>query len=371
MEPSKGVQRPDLRRTRAQPFIDKRSKPSDGWAIGKWFRRSPLAAGLAAYFDMSNVASDMTLDALPPSVRNNLAAPDWPEEAASPVYKRGKLVGLDLAPVEIPVIAPMPIFWPDVIPDYDPTAPLPVRRPDPAPRPLGKPEPKAATVNRPLGRPKTQSEITIVIERVPGRFDAPQPAIRVRAVQRFKYQIFANQVRRVDVKGVYLRIQQLVTLTFGTLTEVQDFVEAAAWNVVDRNGVPVMGRHIGLALDDTEGMSNKLRGLTVNMAAYYAAFDGLMRGDYSLDLGGFVFDYTMAQMADNEIAFQSRKLERVARRLGLDSVMGVDGMLGMHRRLAGMPRQERMSYVREIQKQWSSTFKGRVYWSRGGLSSRT
>lgn len=363
MQSSRSDPRSRLRGTRAQPHIDKRYAPPESWSIGKWFRRSPLAVGLAAYFDMSNVAPDQTLAQLSPAALNDLAAPDWPEFAAEPVMKRGALVGVDLHPVEIPVIGPMPIFIPDLYPEFDPTVPLPVPRPQ-----IEVANPFAPLPPQAPARPKSQAEITIVIQQVGGT--KSDPVIRVRAVQRFKYQIYQNQVRRVDAKGVYLRIQQLFTATFGTLTEIQDFVEAAAWNVLDSKGRPVMMMINGQMLDKTEGIDHAFtRGIVVNFRSYSEAFAGLIDGRYTLDLGGFAFDYTMAQWADREIAFQGKALERFSRRLGLDSVMGVEAMMGMHRRIHGMPRQERMSYVREIQKQWRSTFAGRLYWSRSGLRS--
>ena len=277
------------------------------------------------------------------------------------------MVGLALHPVDWPVIAPVPIEYPDDLPFVQP-----VPMPRPMPRPERLPiEPVPGVRPSAPGRPKPQAEVTIVIEVVPGMRPSSEPSVRVRAVQRFKYQIYASQRRKMDAKGVYLRLQEMITVTFGTLTEVQDFVEAAAWNIVDAKGRPVMTLHRGEALDATEAIENGLvRGVVVNFRQYAAAFAGLVDGRYSLDLGGFAFDYAMSQAGDMEAALMSRKMERMARALGLDSMMGIEGMLGMHRRLAGMSRQERASYVREIQKQWDATFARRVYWSRAGLSSR-
>ena len=351
---------------RARPKIDKRQNPGVGWSIGRWFRRSPLAIGLAALLE-NRAESDDGIGRLSPAFVNNVASPEWPVEIAEPIEKRGQLVGLVLHPVDWPVIAPVPIEYPDDLPFVQP-----VPMPRPMPRPERLPiEPVPGVRPSAPGRPKPQAEVTIVIEVVPGMRPSSEPSVRVRAVQRFKYQIYASQRRKMDAKGVYLRLQEMITVTFGTLTEVQDFVEAAAWNIVDAKGRPVMTLNRGDALDATEGIENGLvRGVVVNFRQYAAAFAGLVDGRYSLDLGGFAFDYAMSQASDMEAAFMSRKVERMARALGLDSMMGVEGMLGMHRRLAGMSRQERASYVREIQKQWDATFARRVYWSRAGLSSR-
>ena len=157
----------------------------------------------------------------------------------------------------------------------------------------------------------------------------------------------------------------MITLTFGTLTEVQDFVEAAAWNIVDSDGRPAMAQFKGSALDATEDIENGIvRGVVVNMRQYYAVFDGLLDGRYSLDVGGFVFDYAMSQLGDGEAAWRSKGMERMARALGLDTMMGVEAMLGMQRRLHGLSRQERASYVRELSRLYRSSFRGRVSWSR-------
>lgn len=346
-----------------------RKNPSDGWAIGRWFRRSPLGIGLAALFDDSKIEGDQTLARVSPAFFNNLAAPEWPASAAEPVFMKGKIVGMDLHPVDLPVIGPVPVHYPEVWEDPLPVVqPVPWKRPLPRPV-LPEPAPRKAPASRPASPLKTQSEITLVVERVWS--PDGEPVIRVRAVQKFKYQIYARTARRLDAKGVYLRLESLITATFGTLTEVQDFVEAAAWNIVGANGEPVMGRLTGLGLDATEGVKNAtIRGAVVNFRAYSEAFAGLISGKYSIDLGGFAYDYSMSQFADMEVAKWSKAQERMARALGLDSVIGVEAMLGMHRRLSGMPRQERLSYVREISKKWRSTFADRVYWARSGLRSR-
>ena len=352
---------------RARPKIDKRDNPGAGWSVGKWFRRSPLAVGLAALFE-SKAEPDQGISRLSPAYVNNLLAPEWGPEIAEPVEKRGRLVGLVLHPVDVPVIAPVPIEYPDLLPEWQP---MPLPRPRPRPLPMPAVELLPGVRPSSPARPKPQSEVTIVIEVLPSPVGRDRPSVRVRAVQRFKYQIYASQRRKMDAKGVYLRLQEMVTVTFGTLTEVQDFVEAAAWNIVDAKGRPVMTVHRGEALDATEAIENGLvRGVVVNFRQYAAAFAGLVDGRYSLDLGGFAFDYAMSQASDMEAAFMSRRVERMARALGLDSMMGIEGMLGMHRRLAGMSSQERAGYVREIQKQWDATFARRVYWSRAGLSSR-
>lgn len=364
MQPSRADPKANLRNTRANPWIDKRSTPSDGWAIGKWFRRSPAAAGLAAYFDMSNVAGDQTFGQLSPAAINNLAAPEWPPELAEPVTRKGKLVGMIIHPVDYPVIGPVPIELP--MPDLNPVLdPIPIGRPQPAPRPvsLPRPRPRSVLAGPPASRPKTQSEITLVIERVPS--SSGQPAIRVRSVQRFKYQIYASRPRRIDGKGIYLRLQQFITATFGTVTELQDFVEAAAWNIVDAKGRPVMTQLRGNALDRSENIENAFtRGALVNFSMYASAFDGLIDGRYSLDLGGFAFDYAMSQASDVEAAWRSKTLETWGRSLGLDTLQGVDAMMSMHRRISGMPKAERESLVRTIHQRFRSSFARRVYWSR-------
>lgn len=368
--------REPARSTRAAaPRIDKRDAPPSSWAVGSWWRRSPLALAMAVLFDGSRTASSQGLDQLSPAAINRLAAPEWPVGAAEPVLRKGKLVGMVLHPVDYPVIAPIPVDLPDLVPDWQPMpSPRPRFRPTKAPVEMPQPDRlvDVRTGARPLPprRPKPQAEVTIVVERVggPSNSKSREPSIRVRAVQRFKYQIYASTRRRGDAKGVYLRLQGIITATFGTLTEVQDFVEAAAWNIVDARGVPAMLNARGAALDATEGIENNLvRGAVVNFRQYSEVFDGLLDGRYQLDLGGFAFDYAMAQAGDREVATQGKVLERMGRTLGLDSVMGVEGMLGMGRRLHDQPRGEGLSYVREIHSKWEHQFKGRVFWSRQGL----
>jgi len=120
----------------------------------------------------------------------------------------------------------------------------------------------------------------------------------------------------------------------------------------------------GNILDKVGTDKGVLGAMTINFMQYHTAISGLMKGDYQLDVGGFVFDYTMAQAQDSEIALSSRLFERSARVLGLDSVIGVEATLGLHRNLHGMSRQERMSYVRELSKKYRSRFAERYYWSR-------
>lgn len=373
--------REPVRSQRTAPTrIDKRESPTSGWSIGSWWRRSPVALAAAVFFDGSKTTRDQGIGNLSPAFVNNTVAPDWPAQAAEPVMRKGKLVGMVIHPVDVPVIAPVPVHIPDVVPNWQPApSPRPRVHPRarPTPAPIELPDPRqridyrTGVRPRPSQRPKTQAEVTIVVERVggPSRNPSSPPSIRVRAVRRFKYQIYANS-RRIDAKGVYLRLQGFITATFGTLTEVQDFIEAAAWNIVDKRGVPAMLKARGAALDATEGIENGIvRGALVNFRSYAEAFDGLMDGRYQLDLGGFAFDYAMAQAGDREVAMQSKFMQKMAKNLGLDTVMGVDGMLGMQRRLHGQSRNERMSYVREIHKEWESSFKGRVYWSRQGIRS--
>ena len=185
---------------------------------------------------------------------------------SEPVSKGRAIVGGIIRPVDVPVLPPMPIEIPDAAPDFDPVVPVARPWPMPRPRPDASPieVPYVPAVDRftgirtfPPARPKTQYETTIVIERVPG----DKPGIKVRARTRFKYQIYQNTRRKYDAKGVYLRLQQLVTATFGTLTELQDFIEAVAVNIVDAEGRPVIFTRKGEFLDRSEAFTNPLLGV--------------------------------------------------------------------------------------------------------------
>ena len=374
------VQRPPVRgsvRGPVRPYtqIDQRENPRVRFvpaakAIGR-------GGAAAVFMDMSNVASDQTLGAVSPRAFNPKVgvSPDWGPEMLEPVSKGRAIVGGIIRPVDVPVLPPMPIEIPDAAPDFDPVTPVARPLPMPRPRPDASPVevPHVPAVDRftgirtfPPARPKTQYETTIVIERVPG----DKPGIKVRARTRFKYQIYQNTRRKYDAKGVYLRLQQLVTATFGTLTELQDFIEAVAVNIVDAEGRPVIFTRKGEFLDRSEAFTNPLaRGAAVNFLGYYEAFDGLIDGRYSLDLGGFAFDYTMMQAGDVEAALPGRAMQKAAKALGIDQVMGVDAMLSMHRRLAGLPRQQRESYVWELRTAYRSAFAQRVFWSKRGLRS--
>lgn len=367
--------RPSYQRpSTVRPIIDDRETPKVRWEpAAKAFRRG---LGLAVLFDMSNVEGDQTLGALSPAWSNPLAeALVWPPEFFEPITKGNVIVGAVVRPVDVPIVAPFPIEVPDDAPYIDP---LPMR----SPRPKARPYPAAPPVERPAVKPvpvyephrpvsprreKTQYETTIVIERDLG----PKEGIRIRARQAFKYQIYARTMRRIDAKGVYLRLMQMVTLTFGTLTEVQDFVDALAVNIVDAQGRPVI--HLGRDkyLDIVKPAKGSIAdALVVSSLGYYEAFDGLLEGRYSLDLGGFAFDYVAMQAGDWEAALPSKAYAKVAKALGLDMRLGVETMMNMHRRLAGLSRMERESYVWELRKAYRAQFAGRVYWSKRGLSSR-
>jgi len=359
--------------TKLTPQIDDRENPRVRFlpaarAIGK-------GAAAAALFDMSNVADDQTLGAVSPVAFNRTISPVWGPDMIEPIYKSRAIVGGIIMPVDVPVLPPMPIEVPDEAPVFDPS--IPVARPWPKPRP--RPEespievPNVPAVDLftgarsfPPARPKDHYETTVVVERSPDG----GPGIRVRAHTRFKYRIYQNTRRKYDAKGIYLRLQGIITATFGTITELQDFIEAVAVNVVDAQGRPVIFTHKGEFLDASEGIVNPFaRGATVNFLGYYEAFSGLMDGRYSLDLGGFAFDYTMMQAGDVEAALPGKAWQKAARALGIDQVMGVEGMMSMWRRIHGLPRVQRESYVWELRQAYRSAFAQRVYWSRGGIRS--
>jgi len=260
---------------------------------------------------------------------------------------------------------PPPPVLPDMYPDAAPGfQPAPARVPDPAPLPAVNP----LSGVRPTPRNRPELELTIKI--LPGRItlDEPTPTVRLQVRLKPKHQLYAVTRRKIDAKGVYLQLMGLVTATFGTLTEVQDFVEALAWNATDRFGRPAMLVERPAAFKGEQMKPGDWKGgLMVSMRQYVGVFNGLASGKYSLDLGGFAFDYAMMQAGDIEAALPGKARQMMSNFLGSSQVAGIEATINQFRRMSGEEREnylDGLSISRIIARRYRSAFTGRATWHR-------
>ena len=370
--PNRGPKPRPRPRPRPAPRVDRRGKPPATRGIGKLFRSGPLAA-LYAYFDM-NPAPDQGLGVLSPRAFNDIDNPlMFPRDGYQVEDPRPRRAGVVLKPMDYPLFAPPVIPVPDELPYWD--TPLPgVRRgperdPIPETDPVRRPLPNAPPLTRPQIDPKTGvrqfPRSDRYMETSIGLEPTADGGVRVQIRSSPRSASYARTPRRKDAKGIYMRLHHLMDITIGTATEVQDFVEAFVWNAFDAQNRPAMLVERGPALDRIDPEKGDIwAAMRVNFMQYVAVMRGIADGKYSVDLGGFLFDYAVSQAGDYEAAMFAKATERHARLLGLDSVIGVQAMLSMHRRLHDMPKAERESYVRSISRSSRELFAGRVRWSR-------
>lgn len=370
--PNRGPKPRPRPRPRPAPRVDRRGPPPASRGIGKLFRSGPLAA-LYAYFDM-NPAPDQGLGVLSPRAFNDIENPlMFPRDGYEVEEPRPRRAGVVLKPYDWPMLAPPPIELPDELPYWETPLPRVRRGPERDPSPDRNPVPLSPPVAPPLARPRIDPKTGVrqfprsdqFMETSIGIQSRDDGTVRLQVRSSPRTSRYQRTPRKRDAKSIYMRLQHMITLTFGTATEVQDFVEAFVWNAFDATGKPAMLRERNYALDAVQpDQGDILAAMQVNYLQYLAVMHGIGTGKYHVDVGGFLFDYAVAQASDMEAALISKANERMARGLGLDSVIGLQAMSSMHRRLHDMPKEERISYVRSISERFRELAASRLRWSR-------
>lgn len=355
-----------------RPIIDERKAPRARWL----FRPPTVATAIVAGLFSDTNPGDGTISdrQLAQMTDNRPTVAEWPADSAMIEKLDDDAFSVILLPSKTPFAAPLlvptperPVLIPngDPMPEYSPVVPAP------APRPRTRPEykPGGSPVVRPAGQPaspgmgKTHVERTLSVQ--PVRLPSGKSAVRVKVGTRRKYEMYARTRRKVDIKGVYIELQKLVTVTFGTLTEVQDFVDAVAWNVVDEYGRPAMLLEREAAFQGIRVQKGDyLAAAGVNMRQYNRVFAGLASGKYSLDLGGAAYDLAANEVEDRESALYSKARQRMALALGSTAVTGLDMAASLSSNINRKERQWHGSLSTEVSKSLRPAFAQRVYWHR-------
>ena len=118
----------------------------------------------------------------------------------------------------------------------------------------------------------------------------------------------------------------------GTMSEVQDLVEAFAWNAHDRYGRNAMALVRREALDASmAGEGHGLyKGWATNWRSYALVAEGIASGRFEVDLGGALQSYAVSQALDAAAGAQGRARQSLANSLGYDSPIGLQALEGLH-----------------------------------------
>ena len=127
---------------------------------------------------------------------------------------------------------------------------------------------------------------------------------RARASERRKKDTKAN---RAWIKAAH----KLINVTYGTYSEIIDFVDALVWNVYDVNE-----------------KGELVYAMALEGGKAHMVIDGLMRGKYEIDMGQFIIDYAVMQTQDMIMGKMSQALVKETIDKGQwTSPMGPQGML--------------------------------------------
>lgn len=166
--------------------------------------------------------------------------------------------------------------------------------------------------------------------------------------------------------GLYLGFTRLVTATFGRATEIQDFVEALAWNAYRPDGLPAMLDVRARSAPGRVSKGDVLGAARWNLNAYGNVLMGVYQGDYAFDIGGALHDYAVGQASDFLIGKSGQARQRAANALGWHLPVGQDALLGGETRNLG--KQHALGFHAGGGSPFRSAFADRLVWSQGRLS---
>lgn len=130
------------------------------------------------------------------------------------------------------------------------------------------------------------------VRTVPETQTKPQPIIRLKPRTHR-----ASKPRKADAKmnRRWLKLaHMLISLTYGTYTEIMDFLQCLAWNSYQmRNG-------------------KKIPAMALSKGSLHEILIGVMEGRYDVDMQGLMVDFTFMQLQDYIIGRMSKALVKQA-----------------------------------------------------------
>lgn len=167
---------------------------------------------------------------------------------------------------------------------------------------------------------------------------------RVQVETRLRSSQEAPRRRKKEAKSVTVApLYAMVNLTYGTYSEVLDFVDAVAGNAywVGPGGLE--------SLDGVPRMD---------------VLAALIDGRAVLDMHGALVDFAINEIVDRAYGARARQLRKLQERMGWQLPMGLEGQLGMWRRL------ERATGTNEAYSRYTRAMPDRERMWRDGLRSR-
>lgn len=210
------------------------------------------------------------------------------------------------------VVDPAPLEPSEPYSPYDPDRPF---REHPSPRtfPVGDPlipEPgvRPAPRPRPNPRPGTTTEVQpgeVDLDVTVTRDPAGRPRLRVRTVTRRRWRR-----RRRDSKysQIYMELMWVISTVWGPIDEARDFVDAVVWNTFREDGATA---------------------IVVEHGDVIAVLNGIIDGEYHVDIYGAAVSYAIAQGLDYFTGRLSRGAQDRFNAAGWHSERGVQSGFGV------------------------------------------